>query len=267
MVIESVKMKEISLLRLLSETKRFYLLFSGGFDSSAILGCAVKTGAEVIPVWIDNGFNRAGEKNIRQQAENLGCNFLKIIQVDPSVKVLSNPVERCFFCKGELASPVIKLSDAPVFDGTNASDNDSYRPGIKALRALGVRSPLQELGIFSEEAMAIAIKLGADPLLANMESCLATRFNYNVPIINSQLDIIRKMEQSLIIKTGDFNVRCRVDDKDHLRIECSNQAAFMLLQEPDFRSEIVEMGRKVATFVTLDLEGARKNMFDKMRNL
>jgi pyridinium-3,5-biscarboxylic acid mononucleotide sulfurtransferase len=260
-------MKEAELMRLLAETKKFYLLFSGGFDSSAILGCAVKAGADVTPVWIDNGFNRAGEWHIRQQAENLGCTSLRVIQVNPTNQVLSNPVDRCFFCKGELALPVVKMGDAPVFDGTNASDQGTYRPGLKALRDLGVRSPLQELNITKDESVEMAVMLGADPVLANMEGCLATRFNYGEPITQLQLDTIRKMEQAMIEKTGDYHVRCRIDDKDHVRIECRSQSTFMMLMEPAFRNEMVELGRNVATFVTLDLEGARKNMFDKMRNL
>jgi uncharacterized protein len=260
-------MKETLLIRFLADTQKFNLLFSGGFDSSAILGCAIKAGADVTPVWIDNGFNRVEEKHIRKQAENLGCTNLKVIKVSPSDVVLSNPVERCYFCKGELALPVVNLSDAPVFDGTNASDGDSYRPGLKALRALGVRSPLQELNISKGESVEIAVSLGADPVLANMEGCLATRFNYNEPITYGQLDVIRKMEQIIIEKTGDCHVRCRVDDKDHLRIECRSEATWQLFLEPEFRPRIVEMGKQIATFVTLDLEGARKNMYDKMRNL
>ena len=260
-------MQETLLTRLLAETGKFYLLYSGGFDSSAILGCAIKAGANVTPVWIDNGFNRADEKHIRQQAENMGCMHLKVIQVIPTAKVLTNPVERCFFCKGELAAPVVRFGDGVVFDGTNASDNQSYRPGLQALRNLGVRSPLQELGITKDDSVEMAVTLGADPFLANMEGCLATRFNYNHPITFGQLDVIRRMEQSIIEQTGDYHVRCRVDDKDHLRIECRSEGTYMLLVAPAFRASMIEMGRKVATFVTLDLEGARKNMFDKIRNL
>lgn len=260
-------MKDNLLIGFLRKFDRFYLLFSGGFDSSAILGAALKAGVDVIPVWIDNGFNRVKESAIKMQAANLGCSNLKIIRVPPSEKVLNNPVDRCFYCKGELAAPVTSLGDAPVFDGTNASDKQSYRPGLKALRSLGVRSPLEELGITKDEAAAIAVSLGADPALAQMEGCLATRFNYDVPVRQEQIHWIRAIEESIIEKTGDYHVRCRLDDPDHLRIECRQESTFALLVEAGFRSKIVEMGRKVATFVTLDLEGARKNMFDKMRNL
>ncbi|MFW6257827.1 MAG: exoenzyme S synthesis protein B, partial [Prolixibacteraceae bacterium] len=84
------------LIKLLKKTGRFYLMFSGGFDSCSILGCALEANVEVIPEWIDNGFNRVTEKEIREQANNLGCSNLEIISQKPSETVLENPVDRCY---------------------------------------------------------------------------------------------------------------------------------------------------------------------------
>lgn len=260
-------MKKELLIDYLRDKRKFYLLFSGGFDSSAILGCAVEAGADVTPVWINNGFNRAVEAQIRDQAENLGCKYLEVIHMDPGTEVLKNPVNRCYHCKGELIAPLLNRKDAPVFDGTNAADTANYRPGFQALQEAGVRSPLLELGITAEESREIAICCGADPLLANMECCLATRFNYDVPITREKIDTIRKLEQIIITQTGDYHTRCRLDDGDHLRIEAGTDNLLYHLGDAAFRFNIVETGKKAATFVTIDLEGARKNMFDQMRNL
>jgi uncharacterized protein len=251
------------LIRYLKNTGRFYLMFSGGFDSCSILGCALEAGVDVMPVWIDNRFNRVTEKEIRQQAENLGCQNLEIISLKPTDRVLENPVDRCYHCKGQIINPVITRNDAPVFDGTNASDSGSYRPGVKALRKGGIRSPLAELNITKDQTREMAITMGADPVIANMESCLATRFNYNTTISSKRLEAIRDIEQKILIATGDHHLRCRMDDEDHLRIECRSQASFLKLIEPGFRQEIVDTGKTIATFITLDLEGARKNAFDK----
>lgn len=255
-------MKEL-LINYLKKTGRFYLMFSGGFDSSALLGCAVEARVEVVPIWIDNGFNRVTEKEIKQQAANMGCGNLEIISMKPRQTVLKNPVNRCYHCKGQLINPVISRKDAPVFDGTNASDGTNYRPGVKALRKGGVRSPLAELKITKEQARELAITMGADPVIANMEGCLATRFNYGVEITTKKLNTLRKIEQEILRTTGDHHLRCRLDDQEHLRIECRNQATFMKLIEPEFREKIVKSAKLIATFVTLDLEGARKNAFDK----
>jgi uncharacterized protein len=255
------------LINYLKKTNRFYLMFSGGFDSSAILGSALEAGLDVVPVWIDNGFNRVTEKDIRQQAANMGCYNLEIIRMQPHQNVLKNPVDRCYHCKGQIIHPVISRKDAPVFDGTNASDSTNYRPGVKALRKGGVKSPLAELQITKEQARELAITLGADPVIANMEGCLATRFNYKVEITTEKLNILREIEQYILKTTGDHHLRCRLDDEDHLRIECRSQAAFLKLIEPEFREKIVKTGKQIATFVTLDLEGARKNAFDKKLGL
>ncbi|MFW5754159.1 MAG: exoenzyme S synthesis protein B [Marinilabiliaceae bacterium] len=254
-------MKDL-LIKYLQENGRFYLMFSGGFDSCSILGSAIEGKVDVVPVWIDNGFNRITEKEIRKQAQNLGCHNLEVIPMGPSDKVLENPVDRCYHCKGQIIHPVISRKDAPVFDGTNASDSGSYRPGVKALKKGGVRSPLAELNITKDQTRELAITMGADPVIANMESCLATRFNYRTHITHERIEAIRTIEQKILKETGDHHIRCRMDDDDHIRIECRDQATFQQLIDPDFRHEITEAGKSITTFVTLDLEGARKNAFD-----
>ncbi len=251
----------------LKKTPRFYLLFSGGFDSSAILGCAVEAGVEVMPVWIDNGFNRAREAQIRQQAANLGCDRLEVIKMVPDSRVVDNPVDRCYHCKGHIIHPLISRKDAPVFDGTNASDKGNYRPGLKALKEGNVRSPLAEIGLSAGHTLDIAMSLGADWNIAQMESCLATRFNYKLPLSDQKMDVLRDLEQLIVMATGDYQVRCRLDDEAHLRIECKTQKTFIQLIEPTFKTRVVEMGKKIATFVTLDLEGSRKNAYDKLLGL
>ncbi|PWE01008.1 adenine nucleotide alpha-hydrolase family protein [Marinilabilia rubra] len=259
-------MKDI-LIEHLKKTPSFYLLFSGGFDSCSILGCAIEAGLDVRPVWIDNGFNRVTERDIREQAANMGCQNLEIIPMTPEPKIMSNPVDRCYHCKGQLIAPVISGKNEPVFDGTNASDSENYRPGVKALRQGGVRSPLAEINITKEQARTMALTMGSDPVIANMEGCLATRFNYNLNITTERLNTIREIEQTILKATGDYHLRCRMDDEDHLRIECREKATFLKLIDPEFRTQIVEKGKQIATFVTLDLEGARKNAFDKKLGL
>ncbi len=242
-------------------------MFSGGFDSCSILGCAIEAGLNVVPVWIDNGFNRVTATEIRQQAENMGCKSLEVIKLEPAGNVLANPFDRCYHCKGQIINPVISRKDAPVFDGTNASDTANYRPGVKALRQGGVQSPLAELNITKDQTREMAVTMGADPVIANMESCLATRFNYQTPITQARLDTIRIIEQQILKATGDHHLRCRMDDEDHLRIECRAESTFLKLIDPLFRQQITETGKRIATFVTLDLEGARKNAFDKKLGL
>ena len=51
--------------------------------------------------------------------------------------------------------------------------------------------------------------------IANMESCMATRINYLVPLKPEYIAVLTDIEHSIIQNIGDYNVRCRLDDEDH----------------------------------------------------
>lgn len=254
--------KQNALINWFSENREGYLLFSGGFDSSAVLGAAMRAKANIIPIWVDNGFNRAKADDMIIQARNLGANDLKIINVTPNNTVVDNPERRCYHCKGHILSLVPK-DGKPIYDGTTASDLGNYRPGKQALDEYKVKSPLAELGITSWETKDIAIAFGADPLFAEHESCLATRINYQNLLTPERILAIYKIENFIIEKTGDFHVRCRIDDADHMRIELSKPESYALLSDENIREEVFSMGENVCLFVTIDVKRSRPNEYDK----
>lgn len=254
--------KSDQLIQWFRQNNKGYLLFSGGFDSSAVLGAAMRAKSSIIPIWVDNGFNRASADDMKIQARNLGAENLKIIKVKPSETVVENPVKRCYFCKRNILTLVPDDAEA-IFDGTTASDLGNYRPGKMALDEFNVQSPLAELGIISSETKDMAISFGADPLLAELESCLATRINYTHFLYPERITAIKKIENYVIEKTDDFNVRCRFDDDDHMRIEFSKPESYMALADAEFREQLFEMGKEVALFVTIDVKRSRPNEYDK----
>lgn len=240
-----------------------YLMFSGGLDSCAVLGASVKAGVKVIPVWINNGFGRADEQDIRQQAKYITQQELSVIVINPEKDVVINPVDRCFFCKSQIIQGIKMLGNqVAIMDGTTGSDN-GYRPGRKALLQYGVISPLADLDISSAEAGEMALHMGADAELASLESCMATRFNYAIPLEKKHMDIVRGIERLVIDRTRDYHVRCRFDDADHLRIELSQQESFCAFNDEDFRNSVLALGEKVALFTTIDLKPSRPNAYDK----
>jgi len=242
-----------------------YILFSGGFDSSAVLGAAIIAKSSVIPIWVDNGFNRASSDDMKIQARNLGAPELMVVKLKPSETVIENPVKRCYFCKSSILERVPKDAIA-IFDGTTDSDLGNYRPGKMALEEYNVKSPLAELGITSSEAKDIAISFGADPLLADLESCLATRINYTHFLYPERIEAIKQIENFVIEQTNDFNVRCRFDDDDHIRIEFSKAESYSALSDSAFRETIYAMGNTAAMFVTIDLKNSRPNEYDNRIN-
>jgi len=239
-----------------------YLLFSGGFDSSAVLGAAMYAKANIIPIWVNNGFNRASAADMIIQARNLGATDLKTIEVDPGDTVVANPERRCYHCKSHILSLVPK-DGKPIYDGTTASDLGNYRPGKQALDEYKVQSPLAELGITSWETKDIAMAFGADPLFAEHESCLATRINYNHLLTPERIKAIYDVENYIIERTGDFHVRCRIDDEDHMRIEVSKPESYALMADAIAREELFEVGSKACLFVTFDVKRSRPNEYDK----
>ncbi|TAJ13255.1 exoenzyme S synthesis protein B [Marinilabiliaceae bacterium JC017] len=251
-----------SLINWFKPIKKANLLFSGGFDSSAVLGAALRAGSHITPYWIDNGFNRASEEDITVQARNLGVSQLKVIKVKSGNLVCENSQNRCYHCKRGILRHMPNTG-IPILDGSTASDMGQFRPGKKALAEYGVRSPLAELGITSLQARDIALQFGADPLLANLESCLATRINYGYQLSEERLVAIRNMEAYIIEQSGDFDVRCRIDDDDHFRIELSRAESYVALANEAFRNELVKMGKGIALFVTVDMQPARPNEYDK----
>ncbi len=257
--------KSAELVNWFKDNNKGYLLFSGGFDSSAVLGAAMQAGAEIIPVWVNNGFNRASPDDMVIQARNLGAPELKTIMVQPDDTVKANPERRCYHCKSHILS-LIPKDGLPIYDGTTASDLGNYRPGKQALDEYQVKSPLAELGITSWETKDIALSFGADPLFAEHESCLATRINYQQSLTPERIKAIYDVENYIIDKTNDFHVRCRIDDEDHMRIELSKPESYALIAEAQVREELFELGEKACLFVTIDVKRSRPNEYDKRIN-
>ncbi len=254
--------KTKQLIQWFKKNKKGYLLFSGGFDSSAVLGAAVQAKSSIIPLWIDNGLGRASKEEVQNQANKLGADNLEIVKMKLSKTVIQNPYKRCYFCKAMMLSNVPKGAKA-IFDGTTVSDLCRFRPGHFALEEYQVLSPLAELKIKSEEAREIALELGADASLAHKESCIATRINYNYFLTPERIEGVRNVENFVINHTGDFEVRCRIDDVDHIRIELSKPESYLALADQQFREQLFDLGKEIGLFVTVDVKRSRPNEYDK----
>ena len=63
-------------------------------------------------------------------------------------------------------------------EGTNADDLGMYRPGIRAIRELGIESPLVEAGLKKEEVRRLAAAYGISVAERPASPCMATRFPY-----------------------------------------------------------------------------------------
>lgn len=246
------------------------LAFSGGVDSSLLLKtaaeAAAKTGKNVYAVTFNTRLHPACDlENAKKVAGELG-GIHKIIDIDELEQeaIRQNPVNRCYLCKKHLFETLKGFAASQgvfcVMDGTNEDDLHVYRPGIQALRELGIISPLALLHITKEEVKAIAASYGISAASRPSTPCMATRLPYNTPIDYELLKHIEEGEAYLRSLAGTrANVRLRLHGAI-ARIEVDKELFSLFLS----RSGEITAAMKALgfTYITLDLEGFRSGSMD-----
>lgn len=196
------------------QNPRFALAFSGGTDSSYLLYAAKAAGCDVRPYLLKSPFQPQFELNdAHRVADSLRLPLTVVsfdILQDPDVR--RNPANRCYFCKRALFTRLRELCRSDGYellcDGTNASDDASDRPGMKALEELGVRSPLRECGLVKPEIRKLSKKAGLFTGDKPAYACLATRIPAGTPITGPVLQKIEREETALFgLGFSDFRVR------------------------------------------------------------
>ena len=139
---------------------------------------------------------------------------------------------------------------ALILDGTNASDDALDRPGIRALREMGVRSPLRECGLSKGEIRRLSKEAGLFTWDKPAYACLATRIPTGQPITQELLSRIESAEDALFaLGFTDFRVRVF---HDAARVQLKPAQMQQALTR---RSEILENMRPYFETVLLDLKG------------
>ena len=244
------------------------LAFSGGVDSSLLLkvaaDAAAETGKKVYAVTFDSRLHPSCDLRIaRQVAGELG-GIHQVMEVDEleQEEIRMNPVNRCYLCKRHLFMTLKKLAGEKgirrILDGTNEDDMHVYRPGIRALKELGIISPLAELHITKEAVKGMASEYGISVASRPSTPCMATRLPYKTRIDYDVLDRIAQGE-AYLRDALPGNVRLRLHG-GIARLEVDNEAFARLL---DMRADVVRQLKGLGfTYVTLDLEGFRSGSMD-----
>ncbi|NMC06298.1 MAG: ATP-dependent sacrificial sulfur transferase LarE [Candidatus Lokiarchaeota archaeon] len=253
--------------------KKVVVAFSGGVDSGTLLALALAFAKETRAVHFDSVFNMPGEV----ESASVVARFLKVdmqvIKMDPLAcdDVKSNPPERCYFCKKENFSRVLELAKKLKFDavaeGSNADDTGDYRPGMKAVKELGLLSPLLAAGIGKEEVRAIARVIGLPNAEKPSSPCLATRVAYGVELTGEIIAAIGLAEAEIKASLpGVATVRARLHEDMVLRIEIDPPSLERLLSSDarvllDLAARIKKLGFKK---VSLDLEGYKPGSLNEL---
>lgn len=244
------------------------IAFSGGVDSSVLLKIASqeakKQNKPIFAVTFETKLHPCADvENAKKVAKEAGA-IHDIIKVDElnDVDILNNPVDRCYKCKQYLFEKLVEFAEEKslknIIDGTNFDDLGEYRPGIKALRELGIKSPLADLKITKNKVRQYAEKMGLSVSNRPSAPCLATRLPYNTKI---DFEILKQIDNGEIyLKSMGFLVnRIRLHG-DVARIEIKKeQFAEFLAKNEEILQNLKEIG---FVYITLDVEGFRSGSMD-----
>jgi uncharacterized protein len=246
------------------------IAFSGGTDSTFLLKVASMAlpREKLLAVTAKSATYPRKELALAlAAARSLGVKQKIIITDELQDKRFSlNPYNRCYFCKRELfrrlKAIAVKNKLKFVLDASNATDISDFRPGAKAKKELGVRSPLQEAGLTKDEIRALSRKLGLSTWNKPALACLASRVPYGTEIT---AELLRRIDQAelYLVKLGFKIVRLR-HHNELCRIEVGKRDINRLLRK---RQAIVDKLKSLGyNYITLDLEGYRTGSLNEVIN-
>jgi uncharacterized protein len=259
---------------LLAELRSAAVAFSGGVDSSVLLRIAreslgdgvvaVTAKSEVLP-------QRDLEDSARL-AEELSVPHWVLESKELALAAfVSNGPDRCYVCKKARYTSFLDLLKERglkergalfLLDGSNADDERDYRPGSRAVRELGIRSPLQEVGFSKADVRLVAKYLGLDCWNKPASACLASRIPYGSAITREKLEQVEKAEEFLRGLQVAEQIRVR-HHGDVARIEVDDSALALMLDEL-LRKRIVEhLAGLGFRYIALDLGGYRMGSLNR----
>jgi len=236
--------------------------YSGGIDSTIVLKVAYDQLQDraIAVTAISPTFPAVELDAATRVAKEIGVRH-ELVQTDQLQipAFTDNDATRCFHCKTDLYQLLGKLKKTSaataIVDGTNLDDLGDDRPGIKAAREWGVRSPLVEAELTKAEIRSLAKALGLSNWDKPAAACLSSRIPRGITITREKLSRVEQAEEVLLAEG--FR-HCRVRDHGEIaRIELAqNELARMFEENRGIRisQRVKKLGFR---FVTIDLEGYR----------
>ena len=246
------------------------IAFSGGVDSTFLLKVAHdELGEKVVAVTVISPLipeKEAFEAENFCKNENIRHFVLELDPLEiPNFK--NNPKNRCYICKKEIFSRIKDLAKEngifTVCEGSNADDTGDYRPGMQAVRELGIKSQLLECGLTKNEIRILSKEMDLPCWNKPSAACLASRFVYGEEITEKKLKMVEIAEDFLHEK-GFMQQRVRIHGENLARIEIEkNDFEKILAIKDEINSFFKELG---FVYTTLDLTGFRSGSMNEVIN-
>ena len=245
--------------------KSVAVAFSSGVDSTFLLAVAVDTLGKdhVMAVTASScSFPERERKEAQEFCEKRGIRQVIVVSEELDIEGFRhNPKNRCYLCKHELFEKILAIAEenhlAAVVEGSNMDDNGDYRPGLRAVEELGIKSPLRAAKLTKQEIRELSKRLMLPTWDKQSFACLSSRFVYGETISEERLGMVDQAEQ-LLLDMGFHQVRVRIHGEGEAtmtRIEVLPQEIPILVEDAK-RERIYSYFKEIGfAYVTLDLGG------------
>ncbi|MFA6357828.1 MAG: ATP-dependent sacrificial sulfur transferase LarE [Candidatus Omnitrophota bacterium] len=263
--------KNLAVLKsIISKYQSCLVAFSGGQDSAFLL----KVCSLVLPpdkilavTAVSATYPESELAKAKILAENIGVGLKVIRTAELSNKKFTvNSIRRCYFCKKELFTKLIKIAKQNklnfVLEASSLTDTKDYRPGSIAKKELKIKSPLLEAGFSKPDICKLSKKLKLSSWNKPSLACLASRVPYGTKITS---DLLKRIDRAEVYLNGLGFKQVRLRHYHGLcRIEVEKKEIPRLLS---YRQAIIKRLKSLGYYyITLDLEGYRTGSLNEVIN-
>ena len=264
----TLRAKEDALHAILADLSSVIVAFSGGADSAYLAYTASDVlGSNALAVTADSA---SYPDEHRQLALRVASDFgiaheiIRTNEIDQP-EYRANPANRCYYCKHELYTRLLKVKEqrgfAAIVDGSNADDRGDYRPGRQAAREFGVRSPLDEANLAKDEIRLLSRLAGLPTWDTPASACLSSRIPYGSAVTVEKLRQIEHAEA--VLRELGFRV-FRVRHHDAIaRLEIARDEMHRAFDQEVSGALVRGLRALGYEHVTIDLQGYRQGSLNE----